>query len=664
MRPRVEPLQLVEWDKRIRQKSYLGKDSQKLPFIAWDGEGYTDTDGVHHYNLFGCSEGEYVRGQSLGYLACFELLLDVAKRHKGIHVIFAGGYDMTMMIKNMPTHIAARIMQGHATWWNNYRIEYFRGKYLKLSSNGRSIILYDVFTFFSTSFVKACREYLGESDDFNRIERTKLRRDSFSNADLDELVIPYWREELKYLVELCTILRTRLADADIEPRQWHGPGAVASTVLRDRGINSFRNRQPDHILEAARHAYYGGRFEQYKVGFAVGPIYQYDIRSAYPYAISRLPSLAGLAWKRRTNVSSPHLESFGLYKVTLDMGDRRDLRQMAPLPWRNQDGAIFYPHHVHSSWYWGIELQAIQRTDPDGVRWPLTFHEAWVPDRHSYEYPFGWVQDMYDQRAQLKREGNPTQLALKLAMNSLYGKLAQAKGAKLRANSEGEREWQLPAYHQLEWAGWITAATRAKIWEAMVQAGDSLIAVETDAVYTTKKLDLPLSEKLGDWEEEIADGILYVLSGVYFKSSKGDWKLKSRGFEPRGHTFDTWIEAMQELPFTDRTVKQTVRRFGSIPGQTNFARWYEQERESNIMNLGTKRIHIQNHSSCSSCSIVPGRRSYSYADRLHDLIVPQYLIPSGSVPSKPHGLPWVTGYSEFEQDWLITEDFYMSEDIL
>lgn len=651
---KAKPKQEYEWEEsfntRVVQKTAKNPSVKNREFIAWDGEGYTDSTGEHHYMLFGCSTGEYISGESLGAVECFDLLLTVAARRKANHVIFAGGYDLVMMIHKWPTQVVQRILRSQPTWYQGYRVEYFKGKFLRVSNGKTSITLYDVFTFFSTSFVKACREYLGDNPDFDRIEQTKLRRDVFVASDLETEILPYMQQELKYLVQLCVILRKRLEDAGIQLSQWHGPGAVASAVLRQRGIKAHKAVSPEEVTEAARYAYFGGRFEQFQIGYLSAPVYQYDIRSAYPYAITRLPSLSTIQWVNRQR-RKDYFNPYGLYKVSYTANPGIGLNLPGPLPWRDRNGNIYYPHDLHSGWYWGIELQAVQRHQTG----TLTVLDVWEPKTDPTEFPFRWVGEMYNERARLKKEGNPTQLALKLAMNSLYGKLAQSKGAKL--NPDGT--WRIPTYHQLEWAGWITAASRAKLYDAMMQAGSSLIAVETDAVYCTKPLDLVCSEKLGDWEEEKAEAIMYVQSGVYFKKKGGMWSLKSRGFEPRNHTFEAWYDVMSRLP-ADRTanVKLKLRRFGTVPTSEHFARWYEMERTSTILQMNSKRVHID--SECIWCA-----RGHSMTEFMHTLVIPEFFIDAAHVMSTPHKLPWVdTGYAPPPDEWIITEEEFGEFDFL
>ena len=629
----------------VRHYAYKPNPFAK-PFVGWDSEGYTADDGSHRLMLFGCSSGENIISDDIGPFECFDLLLKVAATRPAIHVIFAGGYDVIMMLRKFPEKTVKRIMQGSPTWVNNYRIEYRKSKFLRIGHKQKgSVTLYDVFTFFACSFVRACREYLGENEDFDRIEEVKQLRSGFTLESVRTLVVPYWQQELKYLVQLCTILRKRLVDAGIRPSQWHGPGAVAQAVLRSKGTKAFMADTGTEVKEAARHAYFGGRFEQFQAGYRHTTTYQYDIRSAYPAAITRLPSLANVEWRHRKQPK--RLSPYGVYYVSYRSHETIGLDRPAPYPWRSQNGSIYYPHDLSGGWYWGIEvLNAIQHAPGK-----TTVHEGWEPSSDVFDYPFTWVRDMYDDRAKMKAEGNPTQLALKLALNSLYGKMAQSKGAK-QIDAD---KWQIPTYHQLEWAGWITAATRAKLYALMVQAGRGLIAVETDAVYSSVELTCDCGPNLGQWEREELDAILYIQSGVYFKKDAGTWKLKSRGFEPRNHTFEAWQTVMSKLPH-DPTAAVTSRsnRFGSIPGRDNFATWYESVRESRILGTHSKRIHEA--ALCEGCTV-----GYSLAEGMHTLIVPEHLINAATEPSKPHRLPWIDGIAAWAttmDELVITEEGY------
>src|SRR5690606_12960194 len=100
--------------------------------------------------------------------------------------------------------------------------------------------------------------------------------------------------------------------------------------------------------------------------------------------------------------------------------------------------AVHFPNVVEG-WYWSPEANLAQYLG--GYAEIL---EGWEFESDGTT-PFEWVGDVYQTRAQWKQEGNPSQIALKLLMNSMYGKFAQRVGFKGSSS---------PTWHQLEWAGW------------------------------------------------------------------------------------------------------------------------------------------------------------------------------------------------------------------
>lgn len=595
-------------------------------FIAWDGEGHTDSDGAHHYMLFGASTGDSVSGYSLSTVECFELMLRVERENPhAYHVIFAGNYDVNMMLRDVDDRALTMLKKTGNAMWNGYRMEYRRSKWFRLGKGETTITLYDVFTFFACSFVKALEAYIGTDDsDVARIRTGKLRRADFGPQDIEE-VRAYWNSELRYLVRLANTLRAYLRKAGITIHRWHGPGAVASTILKSKG---FRHRdQPESVARAAQYAYAGGRFEQFKIGRYLGPVYQYDIRSAYPYAISKLPSL------HNTWVDTKRVSEFGLYEIRTRNAGANSV-PIGPLHWRHRSGAIFYPPEVTGT-YWGIEI-------PHGATIHRGMALATAGGNHR---PFGWIADYYYQRAEWKRNGEPAQLALKLAMNSIYGKLAQQIGWRI----DDAGNLIIPTYHQLEYAGFITATTRRMLRDAMMLSPDNIIACETDAVFSTVPLPLNVGEGLGQWELTVYDGIMYVQSGVYWALKDGEWKARSRGFG-RGdiHPSDVeeWLKRIGSATqaYYVNPLRVTQRRFktiGTSIGKPNWRRWVEETRELHAGTPGGKREHHEAH--CPQC---PG----SLYDGLHTMTVA--LGVDFSVPSTPYPLQWKEGLSEMQEGML------------
>lgn len=620
-----------------KEKEYGGWLTSERPFIAWDSEGYSLADGSHHMMLWGCSSGQYICGDSLGTRECFDLMMRVEQSNPDVfHVIFAGNYDVNMMLRDLPRVLLYRLKATNKCEWEGYSIEYLRSKWLRITRGKVTVTLYDVFTFFATSFVKALQDYIGEdNEDVLRIVTGKAQRDKFTIADLPT-VKRYWATELQYLVRLCVTLRDYLHTADIRISKWHGPGAVASAALRQRGFK--RVSTPEDVNRAAQFGYAGGRFEAFKIGLYDGPVWQYDIRSAYPAAIATLPSL-DREWRYLPMGSSEPIQRFALYRMSMEKQINNEYPHVAPFPWRRPNGMVYYPPRHGGTYVWGVELAAALQTPWADL---IDIGEAWVYDDDGSR-PFSWIADMYRERAQWKADGNPAQLALKLAMNSIYGKLAQQVGSSY----DPQRGWKLPTFHQLEYAGYITASTRAHLFAAMSQTTGSVIACETDAVFSTSPLNLDIGKGLGQWEQSNYSGIAYLQSGLYFaRGNDGEWKPRTRGFSRNKIDPSEMFQYLSTIrgyesggrPFVVH--ERRFRTIGTSIGKADWRRWVDEPREIRVGMPGGKREHYP--PACNLCRT----RAVPYSAGLHDT-VPALWASIGSSSaidyeseSTPYPLKW------------------------
>lgn len=602
------------------------------PFIGWDGEGISNEDGSHHYILFGASTGDSIEGYSLSTKECFDLLLRVEQENPdSFHVIFAGNYDVNMMLRDVPVEKLLRLKEDGICKWEGYRIEYRKGKMFRLQTGyGKdvtTITLYDVFSFFQCSFVKALRQYIGQHEHLPAIEEGKNQRSVFTRNDLS-YIRSYWAMELECLVLLVSTLRDYLHHADISLSRWHGPGAIASVVLSKHKFK--RTEIPSDVNDAAQCAYAGGRFEGFQIGTYEGPVYQNDKRSAYPAIIAELPSLNG-TWIHRETVDPSNVLDYSLYSIEWQYPD--DDRPF-PFHWRATNGAVFWPHQG-SGWYWGVE---VRNADPRYY----TIREAWEYQRRNGR-PFEWMIDYYEQRAEWKREGNPAQLALKLAINSIYGKMAQQIGAYLDSNGI----WKIPSFHQIEYSGYITAATRAEMYRVTMQDPSAVIAIETDAVISTRPMVVNEGEKLGDWESITYDGIMYLQSGVYWMRDGGIWKERTRGFRRGGLSPETvrqWLDSIQNADdaYTANPIEIGDTRFrtlGTHLGKPGWRTWQDETRKLRPGTCGGKREHFLPR--CRVCLAHRNTGGASLGSTLHDLSV-GFDLPGvdATKPSHPYPLIW------------------------
>jgi DNA polymerase elongation subunit (family B) len=140
--------------------------------------------------------------------------------------------------------------------------------------------------------------------------------------------------------------------------------------------------------------------------------------------------------------------------------------------------------------------------------------DSWVWRQSCTHRPLEWIAALYDKRREMKRADDPAEYALKLILNSCYGKFAQHVG-------------QAP-YRCVEWAGLITARTRARLGEVLVQQPEDVLLVATDGYVTTRKRELGAALVLGAWENAgTFDWADVWQPGFYFLS---DGLLRTRGF--------------------------------------------------------------------------------------------------------------------------------------
>lgn len=573
----VESLSASFVQKR-RGQGWRNQTYDNREFIAWDGEGWTEhsdplckanlarKDGrsfgcsryncQHHYCLFGNSAGISDAGRSLSTLECLQVMLRTGYEYPhAIHIGFAFQYDVNMILRDLSPKYMQRLKDNTFVHWHGYRIEHIPKKWFTVSGTYKgkrvSIRIQDVFSFFATSFVKALKTWsVGSAEEIASIETGKAGRDTFKLSEVDTFIRPYWERELHLLVELGNRLRDILYSANLRITSWYGPGNVATYLYDREGTAKRMDKQlRPEIVSASQYAYAGGRFEAFKAGLHNGPVYSADINSAYPYALAQMPDLQSGKWHHTTDETTIRAvpTRVGLYRVEFMFNHRMTMRAREngfPFPVfnRRSDGQVWYPEKS-KGWYHAPEFRQLLRVwEESKGRAFSSFRivEAWIYEDDG-SYPFEWVAEMYDQRAQWKREGNPAEKALKLGLNSLYGKLAQRIGSK---------DNESPKWHQLEWAGAITATARGMLYEVMLNNWDSLIGVETDGIYATSPiLDLPngTGNALGQWEVEEYSGMLFLQNGVYWlRDSNGDWlPPKSRGI-PQSHlSFDAAMESLR-----------------------------------------------------------------------------------------------------------------------
>jgi hypothetical protein len=533
-------------------------------FIAVDGEA-TD-DG---YCLLADSDGRTtvdLRQGGLHTIRCFEFLLRIPK--PSIVVCFGLNYDVNNWLRDVPKHTLRTLWKDHVAYWKDYRIEWIPGRWLSVKdTDNRYVKVHEVWGFFQSSFVKALEAWeIGAPEE---ISRMKAERGSFKAKDIDA-VTRYCLHECDLLVCLMDSLREACAEAGIIPRSWIGAGALAMALLGSQEMDDHHvydlDLAPDQVVEdVILGAYYAGRIELLRQG-VYHAVKTADIRSAYPSAAMSLPSLDCAKLSRRKRF----VEGPGIWRVRWDCPGV----SVAPFPVRNRH-SIYWPA-AGEGWYHAAEVEAALE-----LGYPVEVVEGYVLRRRNMSYPFTWIPEVFAKRQEFKDEGRAAEKALKLALNSVYGKLAQGYGFNSR-----------PRWQNYFWAGMITSITRAKILRAASKCRTPVM-IATDGIFTAGRLPASVKDKkvLGGWEVGGVDELFAAQAGVYQGIVPGKETLKSRGFFAAEVDYDALREGY-EAEGAHYIHHYTSRRFlglGVSLGRKDFGVWRTWREETRALMLMPER---------------------------------------------------------------------------
>jgi len=584
-----------------------------VEFVGVDGEG--GGDDPSRYVLFGIGEEHIENGtEGLTWKECFSFLYREFRR-RGSGVAFVGfflGYDFTQILKSLPEERARTLLtregirkrahqtpnrQPHPVEFEGWQFDILGSKRLRIRPKncGCRIVsckcpkaswcyLCDVGSFFQTSFLNVINPAgwdtpICTQEEYEKVKAGKERRET---AQLDDDMREYMHLEIELLERVMRALNEGFKSIGIRltPKQWFGPGQAAARWLKGKvpKREDWYKEIPAWYLDAARSSYYGGWFETFCHGYIKGEVHEYDINSAYPSTIARLPCLVHGRYTRGEGrpTGSVAGAAYTLVKARVRT-DRKPNRAgkragmespVGAMLHRNSDGSVCRPD-ITEGWFWMEELLYARRA---GFVGKVDYRE-WV----SYAPcdcapPFEGIRELYETRL---RVGKNSVLgkACKLVYNSCYGKFAQSIGA--------------PEYGNPIYASKITSGCRQQVTDAIEShpGGSQMLAmVATDAVFfLAPHPDLAVSNLLGEWDYNNRRNLTVFKPGVYWDDETRDqirraekpkfktrginaakfaeeiWKIDHwfQGWDPRGDTIE-WPDTEFESGFSIVTALQAL----------------------------------------------------------------------------------------------------------
>ncbi len=461
---------------------------------------------------------------------CFEFILGTAKQADRVFG-YGIGYDVCHWVADLSsdekTRLATKGMcytfQGPTCYRLTYRPNaYFTVQKMKGGPwypDGKEIVatatVVDLMRWHRKPFVDVCEEW--DTLDVNPfwLRKIKDNREGF-HSDEGRLISDYCDAECRSLSRLGEQMTSRLSDLGIPVSHPFTAGAVAGALMARNKVQDHWQPAPEGVQDAISRAFFGGREQCNRYGY-FKDVTQWDIRSAYGWAMTQLPDMLG-RWETCPYLGNKCIDlcpEWSIYKVQWDIDEGK--HPVMPFPWRSEDGRVHYPPRG-TGWQWSPIVRGAMRHYPgSNIRILDAFH--YIPSGNNK--PFGYVSDLFNAR---REAGNdPVSGLIKSIIVATWGRLC----------SPGQRRSKTRG--MLDWAGMTTALIQERMLDAIHATGeDEFISACVDGFWTTstKRLD-DTCDTLGSWSKTPASELLLLRPACYWKRS-AEGAEAFQGGDPEG----------------------------------------------------------------------------------------------------------------------------------
>jgi hypothetical protein len=597
--------------KSSERKKIKNNQRTKMYYMGIDGEGQGHEK--HKYVMLCASNESGTVQKSVHNLdglttkQCLDFILGLSNNARLF--AFSFNYDLTKILSDVPDEKIYLLLRPELRQrkvknrgrgnrvhdkpapveWEGYSFN-LQGSKFTLQKGAKKKIIWDIFKFYGSKFTSALRDWkVGDIKVIEFMEKMKDKRSDFENESIPNIE-KYCYTECQYMAELVRRLIEAHEKIGLKLTSFYSAGSSASAMLNAMEIRNKIATVPGMINQIAS-AFFGGRFENSVIGIIPGPIYNYDISSAYPYQLCFLPCLQHGHWEYTTDHDKMVKAQNGLVRYVLmdsKRSQKSSLGSFGPFPFRSKDGSICYPETSGGGWIWREEYLAGERLFPN-----VKFQEAYIYEQNCECSVFPQIPYYYKERIRIGKEG--AGIAIKLAMNSCYGKLVQSVGNA--------------PFNCWTWGGLITSGTRAQILELLTLHRDpaNMLMIATDGIYTRERLVTPYPKNTGTFETEGPDGNIV-------RKPLGGWEEK---IIPQGA-----FCARPGVYFPmNPTAEQLKEIRGRGIGKKNLLDNWKRVIDSWVEHGGSKQVDIANVTrfagakSCISVSNIDGKPSYKRSER-------------------------------------------------
>lgn len=302
----------------------------------------------------------------------------------------------------------------------------------------------------------------------------------------------YWFGRAKRAQEVGESVYTALTNLSFKPDTLSSPASsFRKGMLKGLGLPNDKD-VPDGATEYAYRCCKGNWFEAFSIGH-FDHVYDYDLNSAYPAVSADLLDLRRGMWTQTDKYQDRAVYGYCRCEVMIDA-------KFSPIMHIVGKGNSYTPTGKWTTCLTKAEIDFIEKHELgtvlilDGWWWtPNTSQPLHTPLK-------GVVNWLYDRKQ--SAEGTEKEVVKRVLVGGLYGVFRQLSG-----NRKGQ-------FFLAPYSAEIETNVRLKVAEACLDQNIVPLYVAVDGMVTNKPLQLPISDKLGDWKLSNEGKGIIVNSGL------------------------------------------------------------------------------------------------------------------------------------------------------
>jgi hypothetical protein len=447
-------------------------------------------------------------------------------------------YDVGAILKFLPPAVLERLYRlGRWHWetrlpgWSSpgkIMLHFVPRKFLRVHAGKSRFTVYDLAQFYNMSLNKAARDFLGEEKLDPGVSWEELREALQTDPKKRKRIIDYCMHDARLVERLAALTQQKFSKIGVP---FENPVSCASLSYRVFKEN-LDFEIPREVNESGRESFRGGMIECLRAGQFPRAWY-IDLRSAYPSAIRDLQDPPQM-WVPIEDGKVRKDAAYASIECTVHVPAKWPKGWLPYVPVRG--GLLFYPVGRWRTW---LDLYTFRQVSKVGL--VDAVHGGVQGLGYSSKRPFAReIERLFRERAKDAQK----KWAIKIILNSLYGKFAETIDYKLPAcdwsdledlrkvNLAFEARERFTNHTNFFMAGEVTARTRWRLIEDLKPA--DVISYATDGVFLRRlPVGLDFGENLGQWSppEEVRD-LVVVGSGIYCYRARdpktGKWETQNR----------------------------------------------------------------------------------------------------------------------------------------